>query len=69
MESTERDVSAPMGLSEFASHIRTITVMGTTVRLIAPTDPIVRGASDPMGLRSSAGHISGNNHGEYRVGH
>ena len=46
-----------MGLWEFARHIRTITVMGTTVRLVAPTGPTERGASDPMGLRSSAGHI------------
>ena len=60
MESTEPDASAPMGLWEFARHIRTITVMGTTVRLVAPTGPTERGASDPMGLRSSAGHIRSN---------
>jgi hypothetical protein len=63
MESTEPDASAPMGLWEFARHIRTITVMGTTVRLVVPTDPTERGASDHMGLRSSAGPISGNNSG------
>ena len=61
MESTEPDASAPMGLWEFARHIRTITVMGTTVRLVVPTDLTERGASDLMGLRSSAGHISCNN--------
>jgi hypothetical protein len=61
MESTEPDASAPMGLWEFARHIRTITVMGTTVRLVVPTDPTERGASDPTGLRSSADPISGNN--------
>jgi hypothetical protein len=62
MESTEPDASAPMGLWEFARHIRTTTVMGTiTVRLAAPTVPTERGASDLMGLRSSADHISGNN--------
>jgi hypothetical protein len=49
----------PNGVWEFARHIRTITVMGTTVRLVVPTAPTERGASDPMGLRSSAGHISG----------
>ena len=49
-----------MGLWEFTRHIRTITVMGTTIRLVVPTDPTERGVSDPMGLRSSAGHISGN---------
>jgi hypothetical protein len=37
--------------------------MGTTVRLVVPTDPTERGASDHMGLRSSAGPISGNNSG------
>jgi hypothetical protein len=63
MESTEPDVSAPMGLWEFARHIRTITVMGTTIRLVVPTDLTERGASDHMGLRSSAGPISGNNSG------
>jgi hypothetical protein len=52
-----------MGLWEFASHIRAITVIGTTVQLVAPTEPTERGASDPMGLRSSAGHISGNSSG------
>ena len=57
MESTERDASAPMGLWEFANHIRTITVMGTTVRLVAPTVPTEPGVSDPMALRSFAGHI------------
>ena len=51
----------PNGVWGFASHTRTVTVMGTTVRLVAPTGPTERGASDPMGLRSSAGHISGNN--------
>jgi hypothetical protein len=62
MQSTEPDASAPMGLWEFARHIRTTTVMGTTtVRLVAPTGPTERGASDHMGLRSSAGPISGNN--------
>ena len=62
MESTEPDASAPMGLWEFARHIRTTTVTGTTtVRLVVPTVPTERGASDPMGLRSSAGPISGNN--------
>jgi hypothetical protein len=61
MESTEPDASVPMGLWEFARHIRTITVMGTTVRLVAPTGPTERGASDLTGLRSSADHISGNN--------
>jgi hypothetical protein len=53
-----------MGLWEFARHIRTTTVMGTTtVRLVVPTDLTERGASDHMGLRSSAGPISGNNSG------
>jgi hypothetical protein len=47
-----------MGLWEFASNIRIVTVMGTTVRLVAPTGLTERGASDPMGLRSSAGHTS-----------
>src|SRR5580704_3868373 len=62
MESTEPDASAPMGLWEFARHIRTTTATGTTtVRLVVPTDLIERGASDLMGLRSSAGHISCNN--------
>jgi hypothetical protein len=51
MESTERDVWAPMGLWEFARLIRTTTVMGTTVRLVAPTAPTERGASGLMGLR------------------
>ena len=59
MESTEPDASAPMGLWGFASHTRTVTVIGTTVRLVVPTDPTERGASDLMGLRSFAGHISG----------
>jgi hypothetical protein len=63
MESTEPDASVPMGLWEFTRHIRTITVMGTTIRLVVPTDPTERGASDHMGLRSSAGPISGNNSG------
>jgi hypothetical protein len=49
--------SDPMGLWEFASHIRGITVIGTRVRLVAPTVPTERGASDRMGLRSFAGHI------------
>ena len=40
--------------------IRTVTVMGTTVRLIAPMARTERGVSDPMGLRSSAGHIRSN---------
>ena len=62
MESTEPDASAPMGLWEFARHIRTTTATGTTtVRLVVPTDLTERGASDLMGLRSSAGHISCNN--------
>src|SRR6202035_3973732 len=53
---------APMGLWEFARHIRTTTATGTTtVRLVVPTDLTERGASDLMGLRSSAGHISCNN--------
>ena len=63
MESTEPDASVPMGLWEFTRHIRTITVMGTTIRLVVPTDPTEPAASDPMGLRSSAGPISGNNSG------
>src|ERR1700731_662144 len=63
MESTEPDAAVPMGLWEFTRHIRTITVMGTTIRLVVPTDPTERGASDHMGLRSSAGPISGNNSG------
>src|SRR5580704_5399418 len=64
MESTEPDASAPMGLWEFARHIRTTTATGTTtVRLVVPTDLTERGASDHMGLRSSAGPISGNNSG------
>ena len=50
-------VSAPTGLWEFATHIRTITVIGTTVRLVAPTVPTERDVSDPMALRSFAGHI------------
>jgi hypothetical protein len=63
MESTEPDASAPMGLWEFANHIRIVTVMGTTVRLVAPTAPTEPGASDLMGLPSSGGHISGKNSG------
>ena len=47
------------GLWEFASHIRAITVIGTTVRLVAPTVPTERDVSDPMALRSFAGHING----------
>jgi hypothetical protein len=61
MESTEPVASAPMGLWEFARHIRTITVMGTTVRLAVPTDHTERGASDLTGLRSFGGHIRGDN--------
>ena len=61
MESTEPDASAPMGLSEFARHIRTTTVMGTTIRLVVPTDLTERGASDLTGLRSFGGHIRGDN--------
>jgi hypothetical protein len=49
--------SDPMGLWEFVSHIRGITVIGTRVRLVAPTVPTERGASDRMGLRSFVGHI------------
>ncbi len=52
-----------MGLWEFASHIRIITVMDITIRLPVRTGLTERAASDPMGLRSSAGHISGNNQG------
>ena len=63
MESTERDASALTERWEFARHIRTVTVMGTTVRLVVPTDPTERGASDHMGLRWSGGPISGNNSG------
>lgn len=62
MGSIGRGASDPMGLWEFANHIRTITVMGTTVRLVALTVPIGRGASDPMGRRSFADHISENKH-------
>jgi hypothetical protein len=58
MESTERGVSDPTGLWEFASHIRAVT--GTTGQSIALTGPTEPGAPDPMGLRSSAGHISAN---------
>jgi hypothetical protein len=66
MESTERDASGPMALWEIASHIRTTTVMDTTtVRLVVPTDPTERGASDHMGLRSSAGPISGKTQGQW----
>ena len=61
MESTERDAWDRMGLLEFASHIRTTTVIGTAARSVVPTVPTERGVSDPMVLRSSAGHISGNN--------
>ena len=50
-----------MGLWEFANHILTITVMGTTVRLVAPTVPTEPGASDPMAARSFTGHISSKN--------
>jgi hypothetical protein len=50
-----------MGLWEFARHIRTTTVMGTTVRLVAPTALTERGASDLTGLRSFGGHIRGDN--------
>jgi hypothetical protein len=49
MESTERDASAPMGLWEFASHIRTVTGMGTTIRLVALTVLTERGASAQWG--------------------
>jgi hypothetical protein len=64
METTEPDASAPMALSEFARHIRTATVTDTTtVRLVVPTGPTERDASDHIGLRSSAGPISGNNSG------
>src|SRR5207248_3686959 len=65
MECTERDASAPMGLWGCVRHIHTATVMGTTVRLVAPTGPTERGASDPMGLLSSADHINGNNSGAW----
>jgi hypothetical protein len=51
----------PNGAVGVRKPTRTITVMGTTVRLVVPTDPTERGVSDPMGLRSSAGHISGKN--------
>jgi hypothetical protein len=51
------------GCGSFASHIRTVTVMGTTVRLVAPTAPTEPGVSDLMGLPSFGGHISGNNSG------
>jgi hypothetical protein len=60
MESTEPDASAPMGLWEFARHIRTTTVTGTTtVRLVVPTDLTERGALDLTGLRSLGGQIRG----------
>jgi hypothetical protein len=52
--------SAPTGLWEFASHIRTITVIGTTVQLVALMAPTGQGALDPMAERSFAGHISSN---------
>src|SRR5690242_10526214 len=42
-ESTERDAWDRMGLREFASHIRTITVIGTRARLIVRWTPIDRG--------------------------
>lgn len=64
MESTERDAWDRMGLWECASHIRTVTVIGTTLRLVAPTVHTERGVSDPMVPRSSAGHISGGNQGQ-----
>ena len=51
----------PMGLWESVNHIRTTTVMGTTVRLVAPTVPTGQGALDPMAARSFAGHISSKN--------
>ena len=56
--------SAQMGPWVFARHIRTITVMGTTVRLVVLMDPTERGASDPMGLRSSAGPIRATTQGQ-----
>ena len=61
MESTERDAPAPMGLWGFANHTRTVTVMGTIVRLVAPTVPTGRGASDRMAAQSFAGHINSKN--------
>ena len=51
-------------VGECASHIRTVTVIGTTLRLVAPTVRTERGVSDPMVPRSSAGHISGGNQGQ-----
>jgi hypothetical protein len=38
-----------------------LRVMGTTVRLVVPTDLTERGASDLTGLRSFGGHIRGDN--------
>ena len=49
--------SAPTGLWEFASHTRVITVMGITVRLLAPMAPTGQGVLDPMAAQSFAGHI------------
>jgi hypothetical protein len=61
MEFTGRDAWDRMGLWEFASHIRTITGIGTTARLVAPTVLTKQGVSDPMVVRSSAGHTRDNN--------
>lgn len=58
MGSIGLDASAPTGLWECASHTRAITVISTTVRLVAPTVPTGLGASDPMAAWSFAGHIS-----------
>src|SRR5947209_6495029 len=48
MEYTGRDAWDRMGLWECASHIRTVTVIGTIVRLVAPTVRTGRGVLDPM---------------------
>jgi hypothetical protein len=42
------DASAPMGLWEFASRIRTITLIGSAVRLVALMAPTEQPALAPM---------------------
>jgi hypothetical protein len=68
MECIGLDVSARMGLWEFASHIRAITVMGTMVRLVALMAPTGQAVLDHMALRLFGGHIRGNNRGSGKQG-
>jgi hypothetical protein len=59
MGSTGLGASAPTGLSEFASHIHTITVIGTTGRLVALMAHTGQAVLDPMGRQLFAGHTRG----------